>query len=274
MRKNIGKAIAFLTVVAFVVSGTLAINHASRCPRTDDAFLLADVAHFAPEVSGRIITLNIRSNQAVKKRDVLFVIDPEPYKLKLAAAEAQMDLATTTLARSEPLLSKGFVTAEQIDQMRATKASAVAAHALAARELAHTVSRAPFDGRILGLTVRDGEFAAAGQALFTLVDTSRWYAVANFRETELVRMKAGTPARVYVMGQPDTPLEGHVDSLGWGVLPDEAKLVNGIPVIPKTLNWVHLAQRFPVRILLKNPPQDMMRIGASAVAILHYGTDQ
>jgi len=268
MKQPVGKIIAIVIVVAFVVSGVLVICRMDSRPRTDDAFLLADIANLAPDVSGRIVSLNIHSNQSIHAGDVLFIIDPEPYKLKLDAAKAQLELATTTLARSEPLLDKGFVTAEQIDQLRATKDSAQASKALAERDLRNTTVTAPFDGKVIGLTIRSGEYAVAGHPLFTLIDTSHWYVVANFRETELADMKEGTPATVYVMAHPNNPVQGHVDSIGWGVLPDDAKLVNGIPEIPKTLNWVRLAQRFPVRILLDHPPEDLMRIGASAVAVV------
>jgi multidrug efflux system membrane fusion protein len=76
------------------------------------------------------------------------------------------------------------------------------------------------------------------------------------------------------MAEPKRALTGHVDSIGWGVTPDEASLVNGIPHVAKTLDWVRLAQRFPVRILIDQPPDEMMRIGASAVVVLRYDTQQ
>jgi multidrug efflux system membrane fusion protein len=239
-------------------------------PRTDDAFLLADIANLAPDVSGRIVSLGLHNNQSVHAGDVLFVIDPEPYQLKLNAARAQLELASSTLTRMEPLVGKGYITEEQVDQQRASRDNARASEALAARDLANTTVKAPFSGRIIGLNVRAGEYAAAGHPLFTLIDTSHWFAVANFRETEIASMISGTPASVYVMAQPERPVQGHVDSVGWGVLPEDAKVVNGIPTVPKTLNWVRLAQRFPVRILLDQPPEDLMRLGASAVVVVRY----
>lgn len=274
MKKTLGTIIALITVVAFITSGLLVIGRMTNRPRTDDAFLLADIANLAPEVSGRIIELNIRNNQAVHAGDTLFTIDPEPYKLRLDAAKTQLELAETTLKRNEPLLEKNFVTAVQIDEMRASRDTALSNKALAERDLANTVVKAPFDGRVIGLNVRAGEYAVAGHPLFTLVDTSHWFAVANFRETDIADMKKGTPATVYVMTDSKKPLQGHVDSVGWGVLPDDAKVVNGIPMIPKTLNWVRLAQRFPVRILIDNPPEELMRLGASAVVVVRYGNDK
>lgn len=338
MKKYIGRLFALVVAVLLVGSIALVWQRMASRPRTDDAFIEADIVHLAPDVSGRIVSLNIRNNQSVHAGDVLFVIDQQPYQLKLDAAKAQsrgleakvddtinevasqvsraeaahtgisnaqeqFALASSTLARIEPLLGKGFVTAEQIDQARTAKntaritldqavqqaqaarqavssvrplkeqlAASQASEGLAARDLEKTVVRAPFDGKVIGLNITAGEFASAGHPLFTLIDTSRWYAVANFRETEIGRMAPGTPATVYLMAEPNEALSGRVDSVGWGVLPEEATLVNGVPRVAKTLDWVRLAQRFPVRILLDHPPEELMRIGASAVVVVRYDT--
>jgi multidrug efflux system membrane fusion protein len=336
MKKNIARLFAVLVVILLVATSVLVIFRLDARPRTDDAFIEADVVHLAPEISGRIVSLNIHNNQSVHAGDVLFVIDPEPYELKrnvaraqsrsletkiddalnevasqvsradaahtaIGNAQAQLALATSTLARLEPLLGKGFVTAQQVDQARTARDSARigldqsiqqalaarqavssvrplqeqlaasrASEALAERDLEKTAVKAPFDGKVIGLNIAAGEFASTGHPLFSLIDTSKWYAVANFRETEIARMTPGTPATVFLMAQPKKALEGHVDSIGWGVTPDEASIVNGIPRVAKTLDWVRLAQRFPVRIRLDQPPEDMVRIGASAVVVLRY----
>jgi multidrug efflux system membrane fusion protein len=336
MKKIIGRLFALSVGLLLIISAGLVIVRLDARPRTDDAFLDADIIHLAPDISGRIVSLNVRNNQSVHAGDVLFVIDPEPYELRRNAAkaqsraleakiddtlnevasqvskadaahtgignaQAQLTLASSTLARLEPLLGKGFVTAQQVDQARTARDSArialdqaiqqaqaarqavssvrplqeqlaasQASEALAERDLGKTVVKAPFDGKIIGLNVAVGEYASVGHPLFTVIDTSKWYAVANFRETEIAKMSPGTAATVYLMGQPERALRGHVESVGWGVLPEEVTLVNGVPRVMKTLDWVRLAQRFPVRVLLDQPPDDMMRIGASVVVVLRY----
>lgn len=270
MKKLTGKLIFVSSLALLVVSATLTIKRLDERPRTDDAFLMADVANIAPDVSGRIVGLPVLNNQQVRAGDTLLVIDPEPYRLKLIAARARCSLAESTLARNEPLLGQGYVTPEQIDQMRTAREDARSALALAERDMKNTVLRAPVAGRIDGLNVSAGEYAVTGRPLFTLINTAKWYAVANFRETELAKMSPGTPAVVYLMSHPDRPLAGHIDSAGYGVLPDDGSLVNGIPKIPRTLNWVRLSQRFPVRVLLDAPPDELMRLGASAVVVIHH----
>lgn len=270
MKKTIGTLIAVLVLVMLISATILVVCRMDERPRTDDAFLLADVANIAPDVSGRIVSLNIQNNQSVQAGDVLFVIEQEPYQLRLNAAKAQFNLASTTLKRLEPLLGKGYVTAEQIDEARAAKENTRALEALAKRDLTNTTVKAPFSGKIVGLNIAVGEYASAGHPLFTMIDTSKWYVLANFRETEIAKMHKGAYSAVYVMSHPQQALQGHVDSVGWGVKSDDAHLEGGLPSIPKTLNWVRLAQRFPVRIILDNPPENLMRIGASSVVVVHY----
>jgi membrane fusion protein, multidrug efflux system len=109
------------------------------------------------------------------------------------------------------------------------------------------------------------EFANAGHPVFTIINTEHWYAIGNFRETDLAGIKPGQHATVFVMTQPRLPLGGTVDSLGWGVASGVSATFGGLPHVESTLNWVRIAARFPVRVLLDDPPADLMRLGALAV---------
>ena len=120
----------------------------------------------------------------------------------------------------------------------------------------------------VSLDIAAGEFAATGHPLFTIIDTEHWYAIGNFRETDLAGMEPGQRATVYVMAQPSRPVRGQVDSLGWGVASDVSATIGGLPHVERTLNWVRIAARFPVRILLDAPPDDLMRFGATAVVVI------
>ena len=334
IRRGIGVLISLAVFAGMILLAVLTAQRLDLRPRTDDAYLQADLVHMAPDVSGRIVELNVRDNQTVRRDQVLFRIDPVPFQLRveqaqatvrgleaklsvtadqvaaqtstadtanrgIAAAEAQLTLASSTLARMEPLLSRGYVTAEQVDQARTAKrtadialqqarlqaqsarqaisstkpvaeelAAARATLAMAERDLRLTVVTSPCDGRITALDISNGEFAITGKPVFTIIDTEHWYAVGNFRETDLAGIKPGQHAVVYVMEAPRTPVRGVVDSLGGGVAPDEGATFLGLPHVPRSLNWVRIAQRFPVRVLLDNPPESLMRIGASAAIVI------
>src|SRR6202789_2871843 len=130
---------------------------------------------------------------------------------------------------------------------------------------------APFDARVTNLTLSQGAYASAGQHIFTLIDTRTWWAVANFRETQLAHIQPAMKADVYIMSRPDIRYEGTVDSVGFGVTPD-AELVGkltqpGLPDVQRTLNWVHLASRFPVRVRIDTPPPEFFRLAESAIVI-------
>jgi multidrug efflux system membrane fusion protein len=333
-RKTLGILVSLIALVGVLATVVLATRRVDQRPRTDDAYLQGDLVHMAPDVSGRIVELNVRDNQAVRKGDVLFRIDPEPYRLRvdqaraavrgleakldltadqvaaqtskadaaasgINTAEAQRSLAASTLARMEPLLGRGFVTAQQVDQARTARRTAElgleqarlqadearqaitntkpteaelegarATLALAERDLNKTVVRAPCDGRITALDIAAGEFAATGHPLFTIIDTEHWYAIGNFRETDLPGIEPGQRATVYVMAQPHRPVRGKVDSLGWGVASDVSATFGGLPHVERTLNWVRIAARFPVRVLLDAPPDDLMRYGATAAIVI------
>ena len=125
--------------------------------------------------------------------------------------------------------------------------------------------RAPFTGLVVNINISNGAFARTGMEVFTLVDTRTWYVVANFRETQLRHIPAGAPVDIYLQSHPSKHFRGTVVGLGWAVLPENGTSVNGLPRVERSLDWIRLAARFPVRIKVDNP-DDSFRIGASAVA--------
>ncbi|WP_213947209.1 HlyD family efflux transporter periplasmic adaptor subunit [Luteibacter sp. dw_328] len=213
-------------------------------------------------------------------------------------ARTQLKLADETLARLQPMVAPGYVTQQKLDEAIANQRSAAAAldaassqadqarqgvsdtHTLEAqlegsraslllaeRDLRMTRLVAPFDGVVTGLQIAEGTYAVAGHPLFTLVDARRWYAVADFRETDLSGMAVGDRASVWLLGDTARSVPGHVESLSPGVQ-GEVGGGPGLPTVERSLKWVVIAQRFPVRILLDNPPPALMRIGATVTVVV------
>ena len=283
-----GKFIRKVTSVIIVASAVLITLYVweiiERHPRTDDATARANVVGIAPRVSGQTIKLNVQDNQAVKKGDVLFEIDPEDYRLVLEKAKAelatidrQIAQAEDTLHRLEPLLPKNFTTAENVDQARtkvttlqAQRQSAIATINLEDLHLSYCRVIAPFSGRVINLNISAGAHVTAGVPVFSLLDTSNWYVIANFREAEIRHMAPGSEAIVYLSSAPNQRFRGKVQGIGWAVKPEgEIDLpASGVPYVKRELNWVRVAQRFPVRIEVENPDPNLFRMGASAVAII------
>jgi len=127
---------------------------------------------------------------------------------------------------------------------------------------------APFDAIVTNLTIAEGQYAHVGEQVFTLIDARTWWALANFREGQLRHIRPGMQAQIYLMSRPNERFRGVVDSVGYGVTPDPdvvGRLVQGLPDVQRTLNWVHLAARYPVRVRVENPPADVFRVGETAV---------
>ncbi|MBV8631065.1 MAG: efflux RND transporter periplasmic adaptor subunit [Silvibacterium sp.] len=132
---------------------------------------------------------------------------------------------------------------------------------------------APFDALVTNLSISEGEYAHVGQQIFTLIDARVWWVLANFREGQLQHIHPGMHANVYLMSRPNERFRGMVDSIGYGVTPDPDVLGHvtpgaGLPDVQRTLNWVHLAARYPVRVRVENPPPELFRIGQTAVVTM------
>lgn len=333
-----GRLISVVIVVLAVAVALYALHESNIHPTTSDSSLDADIVHVAADVGGRIIELPVSENERVAKGDLLFQIDPFPYRLAVEQAAADLniaegqletrqralatersnaviasdqtksaqqnhDLAARTLGRLSPLAAKGYVPQQQLDQARvsekdtstklsqaqeleaaayqaigtevaaeATVRARRAALAIAQRHLDDTTVRASHDGLVVGLRVSTGEVVIPSQSLFTLINTEEWFAVGNFRETDLNAIAIGDCATVFSMIDRTIPIKGIVQGIGWGVTgQDIINIPRSVPYVERSLNWVRVAQRFPVRVRLESPPQLLMRLGASAVVEIKHG---
>jgi multidrug efflux system membrane fusion protein len=107
--------------------------------------------------------------------------------------------------------------------------------------------------------------------MFTLIDTRYWWVIGNFRETQLKHIRPRMQADVYLLSDPTRRISGTVESVSFGVTPDAdviGRLTQGLPDAQRTLDWVHLASRFPVRVRINSSQPDLLRIGESAVVVL------
>jgi multidrug efflux system membrane fusion protein len=189
----------------------------------------------------------------------------------LQSALAQYEHSKTILQQSKAQHQEaqhGVTTLEPLINQRGARAAAVKnAH----YNLDNCSVYAPFDARVTNLTISEGAYAHVGQQVFTLIDARTWWAVANFREGQLQHITPGMHADVYVLSKPSVRLTGLVESIGFGVTPDAdvvGRLQPGLPDVQRTLNWVHLASRFPVRVRVENAPPDLLRVSESAVVLI------
>jgi len=216
------------------------------------------------------------ANQALAARTVdrLRPLAEQGYvpRQQLDQAEVALRDATTSLAQAREQRSAARTAVDTVAGASAAVQAREAAVTLARRALEDSTVRAPHDGRVVGLTVLSGEMVIPSQSLFTLVADEEWHAVGNFREGALAHIHVGDCATVYSLIDRSHPIRGQVDGIGSAVLDtDRVNLPRSAPYVEKSLNWVRVAQRFPVRVRLFGPPETLMRIGASAVIEIRHG---
>jgi membrane fusion protein, multidrug efflux system len=215
----------------------------------------------------RARTSEVAQAQALKQAESQF--RQAQAALQSTLAQEEHSKSTLTQSKAQHEQSRNAVTTlEPLINQRGAKMSAIET---ARYNLNNCRVYAPFDARITNLTISEGAYAHVGQQMFVLIDARTWWAVANFREGQLQHIVPGMRADVYVLAKPTERFSGIVDSIGFGVTPDAdvvGRFGEGLPDVQRSLNWVHLASRYPVRVRVQNPPQDLFRVSESAVVVV------
>lgn len=270
--------ISFFTFSALVWFGMWIYSH--YYVSTDDAYINANVVQISPRVTGKVVKLYVANNQYVKKGELLFAIDPEPYKLavdaahaELALSSAELDNAIMTEKRVSSLVKKKYLSPQDGDNAIANlkicyaKVEQAKTHlAQAELNLQYTQLSAPATGWISNMTLRVGDIIPANQALFALISNEEFWADANFKETEMEAIKPGQMATITTDMYPNHPFKGVIESISGGA----GTAFSLLPPQNATGNWVKVTQRVPIRVRILNPDREhQLRIGISADVKVH-----
>ncbi len=163
----------------------------------------------------------------------------------LDQAKAQVIEAQGQVAQATPVAPQISTQSTRVDQQSSALAEAQAELDRANLNLEWTTIRAPNDGWIAQRNIERGSYVTSGQALFSIVEPDVWI-TANFKETEITRMRAGQPVRISVDAYPDLHLSGHVDSIQLGA----GSAFSAFPPENATGNFVKIVQRVPVKIVI------------------------
>jgi membrane fusion protein, multidrug efflux system len=191
---------------------------------------------------------------------------------QVQSAEAAYEQAKAQVEQSHAQLGQSRHSVLTLDPLTAQREGLASAIRTAQYNLNNCRVYAPFNARVTNLNISQGAYAHTGQQVFTLIDTRVWWAIANFRETQLRHIRPGMHADVYVLSRPNVKYDGVVDSVGYGVQPDSTLVGSvttaGLPDVQRSLNWVHLATRYPVRIRINAPAEEPFRLSESAVVVM------
>jgi multidrug resistance efflux pump len=210
------------------------------------------------------------SQKAVDRAKANYEISIEQRKTAVAA----LAQSKASLLESEANLAEAKANLGAAGEANASIRAARAAVRQAELNLEFTQVRAPVDGYVTNLNLRLGSQAVANQPALALVDVNSFWVDGFFKETSIGKIREGDKAVVTLMAYPDTPLEGSVDSLGWGIAQQDGSTgFELLPNISPTFEWIRLAQRVPVRIHLTNVPDEVeLRVGITCSVLVKTGT--
>jgi len=275
----------FATLAIVLVATVMALvtwDYYVTAPWTRDGNVRVQVASIAPQISGQINELRIGDNQYVHKGDVLYVIDPFDFEVALRGDKAQekqkaADLQVKELAAKRRLrLSDLATTPEEQQKFEGDAVQAKGAFEAAQQQVAQaeinlrrTEVRSPVNGYVTNLQMRVGDYAHAGTANISVIDSDSYWIDGYFEETKLARVCIGDRVEAKLMGYAQ-PILGHVASVTRGIgVSDAAAGVQGLPNVNPVYTWVRLAQRVPVHVAIDNvPPGVPLVSGLSATVTI------
>jgi len=279
---------SLIVVVIAVILGSFLWWHYMYSPWTRDGRVRVEVVNIAAQIAGQVVDLKVIDNQFVHKGDVLFLVDPENYRLALADAEATVKSREEELklrqaeADRRAKLGAGVISTEdmQISQNQAEVALASYQVAVANRDVAklnmdRTTVYSPVNGYVNNLTLRVGDYAIPGQAKLTILDSDSFWIAGYFDETKLSRIHPGDYAKIKLMGY-NPIVDGHVQSVSRGIADANAETTSlGLESVDPIFTWVRLAQRIPVRIHIDKVPEGInIAAGMTCTVVIEPGHDK
>lgn len=281
--KKLGLGIVNLALIAAVAwYAYQSFEEYIHNPWTRNGQVRGHVIQVSPRVSGMVINIAVIDNQFVHEGDLLFEIDPETFTIAIAQAEANLkrahissrsakieyDRLQDIFAKDPGAVSQKDLNRREANYLQSLSEIDVAQESLrgAKLNLSYTRVHASVEGYVSNVDFQIGTQAVANNPILALVDSNSFWVFGYFRESQIGKFNIGDPARVTLMAYPEQPLQGTVESLGWGIAPADGNTgTNLLPSIKPVFQWIRLAQRIPVRIKLEKVPQEVeLRFGLTA----------
>ena len=249
----------FLAIIAVLVGGYFLYDTLGS-ESTDDAYVDTTTVSVSPKVSGQIVKVLVKDNQPVKAGQVVAVIDKIDYQVKLDQANAAYEKALLNQqnahANLETKQAKQTTADQSIFSKNPAKSAKVADADLnvlkaqkRAAELAleYTDIKAPIDGTVSNKKVEVGMMVQPGSPLFVVVPHDVWV-VANYKETQLTKMKEGMDVDVKIDAYPDKVFKCKIDS----IQRSSGAKASMFPPENAVGSFVKIVQRIPVKIVFTN----------------------
>jgi membrane fusion protein (multidrug efflux system) len=238
--------ILLCAIVLVAVVAAYYIIYAMGHESTDDAYTTGFVHQISSRVTSNVTQLLIVDNQYVHQGQVLLQLDPRDFLVQVARAKANYEKAQADFDRVYAVRNDvAAISKSDYDQTKNNLDVAKAALDDANNQLSYCTIVAPTDGYIGNRTVEVGNRVTVGGALMAVVQDV--WVLANYKETQLGKMKKNQPVVITVDAIPGHKFQGHVDSFSPGTGSTFALL----PPDNATGNFTKIVQRVPVKILFE-----------------------
>jgi len=258
------KLIIITASVLVLVTVTYYVFDAFTHEETDDAYVAGHLHSISARINGVVTDVLVNDNQQIKQGDVLVKLDTDEYVALQAAAKAQLDKAKADLDREQVLVAQKAVSPQDLDAAQSTYDTDLAQVTLAGLQIDYSTIKAPADGYVGRKNVEVGNRISSGQTLMDVVEPDLWV-VANFKETQLAKMKKDQPATIAIDSIPDKVFTGKIDSFS----PATGNEFALLPADNSTGNFTKIVQRVPVKVVFDADSvkgyEDRIRAGESAV---------
>lgn len=276
-RKNILSWGGIALIVFMMMYGTM--RYFDHHPSTDDAYVQVGTINIAAQVTGPVADIFVKDHQQVQKGQLLFTVDPLPFQIavnkataNVIAEQAAFVLAQQNAGRILHLVqndqaskSAGDQAQSQLDSAKAGLMASQAQLAQAKLDLEHTRIIAPSAGIVTEFVLRSGNNVVADTTLFMIVIENDFWVDANFKETQVARIKPGQPVKVVLDMFPNHTFQGVVDAVSSA----SGSVFSIMPPENASGNWVKVTQRFPVKIMIQDKNAEFpLRAGSTATVTI------
>jgi membrane fusion protein (multidrug efflux system) len=236
---------------------------------TNNAYVEADIYNVQSRMMGYVKELSVEEGDPVKKNQTLLVLDDTDINVEKAFKEVKLKKANVDFERAVKLVKEKLISQSDFELVEANKIAAETDFKGSELKLQYTHVSAPADGVVAKTSIRSGQFIQPGQNLVTVVSNKSIWIKANYKETQIQKVKPGQKVSIEVDAYPGVEFHGQVAEL----YPSSGAVLSLLPPENATGNFTKVVQRIPVKISVQQNEAYPLKVGMSVVTTIHTDSD-
>ena len=257
---------ALTAVVGVTILTGFLVGLQGLTPSSTQGVISARILEVSPQVSGRIISVEVEPNIVIEEGDVLFTIDPVPFEARVQELEARLKLAEMRRDQYEELVAARAGSEFQLEQTQAEIEQLEALLKGARFDLDSTVVRAPARGMVPRLFLKRGMQVSPSRSVLAFTDTDELFVGGLFQQKALQNVKAGDVAMINFPALPGQVFEAEVVAVPNAIGEGQWMASGQLP----SVQTQRMTRVYPVYMTLPDDfPPDMRKVGLAATIYIH-----